>query len=262
MDASLPPDSKWWLQMQPNFGCRSDATYEQLSASEELDAWEGDAIDKTSEAFGGQACVSAASVHTQKKFGSHKVSRLISANYIKHETGSIIEGTGPVDGDFLSESKKESGLGLYSYQNEDLMNWKAVDQLISKNPEKPCVDMESPLAKKEKIEPWWRIADKNELASFVAKKSVELFENCDLPRPQRVHFCGDQFACVECHMLLASSLDRFHSVSYDALDYASNSLASGQVDGKHHPSSVGRLTPGSDPTSRYSSSLILSNISS
>ncbi|CAA6661099.1 unnamed protein product [Spirodela intermedia] len=246
MDASLPPDSKWWLQMQPNFGCRT----EQLSVSNEIDAREEEAIDKTSEAFGGQTCVSTASVHTQKKCSSHEVSRLISASYMKHETGSIVEGTGPVEGDLLPQSKKESGLGLYSCQNEDLMNWKAVDQLISKNSEKPCFDMESPLAKKEKIEPWWRIADKDELASFVAKKSVELFENCDLPRPQRVHFCSDQFDCVDCHMLLASSLDRFHFGSYSALDYASNSLTSGHSNGKHHLSSVGRLAPGSDLTSR------------
>ncbi|KAL3622260.1 hypothetical protein CASFOL_033671 [Castilleja foliolosa] len=33
--------------------------------------------------------------------------------------------------------------------------------------------------------PWWRTADTDELASFVAQRSLEHIENCDLPRPQK-----------------------------------------------------------------------------
>ncbi|XP_078439173.1 uncharacterized protein LOC144709479 [Wolffia australiana] len=40
------------------------------------------------------------------------------------------------------------------------------------------------------LEPWWRISDVDELASLVAQRSLECIENCDLPRPQRVHFCA------------------------------------------------------------------------
>ncbi|KAI3994032.1 hypothetical protein MKX01_028382 [Papaver californicum] len=35
-----------------------------------------------------------------------------------------------------------------------------------------------------KTEPWWRMADKDELAFFVAQKSLEHIENCDLPPVQ------------------------------------------------------------------------------
>ncbi|KAI3772391.1 hypothetical protein L6452_03576 [Arctium lappa] len=56
--------------------------------------------------------------------------------------------------------------------------------LISENPEKFFSGMESQLIRINKTEPWWRTVDLNDLASFVSDKSVENFDNSDLPRPQ------------------------------------------------------------------------------
>ncbi|KAK9013713.1 hypothetical protein V6N11_041712 [Hibiscus sabdariffa] len=46
-----------------------------------------------------------------------------------------------------------------------------------------CYDPESPW----KAEPWWRTTDGDDLASLVARKSMDFIENCDLPPPQKLH---------------------------------------------------------------------------
>ncbi|KAL4378020.1 hypothetical protein GQ457_02G001260 [Hibiscus cannabinus] len=46
-----------------------------------------------------------------------------------------------------------------------------------------CYDQESPW----KAEPWWRTTDVDDLASLVARKSMDFVENCDLPPPQKMH---------------------------------------------------------------------------
>ncbi|KAL5061306.1 hypothetical protein RYX36_032910 [Vicia faba] len=42
----------------------------------------------------------------------------------------------------------------------------------------------------DKAEPWWRMADRDELASFVSHKSLNHIENCDLPPPKKKHLTG------------------------------------------------------------------------
>lgn len=46
----------------------------------------------------------------------------------------------------------------------------------------------------EKTEPWWRMADGYDLASFVAQRSHDVVENCDLPCPQNTHMKKDPYA--------------------------------------------------------------------
>ncbi|KAK7258480.1 hypothetical protein RIF29_24059 [Crotalaria pallida] len=47
-----------------------------------------------------------------------------------------------------------------------------------------------------KAEPWWRTADRDELASFVTQKSLDHIENCDLPPPQKKHLRGHPFSSI------------------------------------------------------------------
>lgn len=42
----------------------------------------------------------------------------------------------------------------------------------------------SPWAGSGRSDPWWRVADRDELASLVSQRSFDLVENCDLPRPE------------------------------------------------------------------------------
>ena len=86
-------------------------------------------------------------------------------------------------------------------ENKNFDDWKAIDQLTFTKSGKT-------------MEPWWRITDEDELASFVSKRSLEHFENCDLPQPQMVHFCSDRFSCFDFH-----DDHLFHSITcYPPLD--------------------------------------------
>ncbi|KAJ9539588.1 hypothetical protein OSB04_026094 [Centaurea solstitialis] len=51
-------------------------------------------------------------------------------------------------------------------------------------PNKLLSELESQWIGINKNEPWWRTADLDDLASFVSQKSLEHFDNCDLPLPQ------------------------------------------------------------------------------
>ncbi|OMO93591.1 hypothetical protein COLO4_16789 [Corchorus olitorius] len=71
-------------------------------------------------------------------------------------------------------------------------------------------DLESQLAQAQKTEPWWRMTDKDELASMVAQKSLEHIENCDLPRPQTKDFRKGQIPSLDSfghYKTLPTSLD-------------------------------------------------------
>ncbi|CAA0827196.1 Unknown protein [Striga hermonthica] len=55
--------------------------------------------------------------------------------------------------------------------------------------------------------PWWRTADTDKLASFVARRSLDCIENCDLPRPLNTRvekdtacsFGGDEISTYNHH---------------------------------------------------------------
>lgn len=148
MNSNLPPDTKWWLQLQSNFGHQQNFTYEQLSV-------------------------------------------------IGHE---------------LKEKINETT----DFENSDFETIVDEIKLINKKYESDWVG-------NGKCEPWWRVADQEELASLVAQKSVEHIENCDLPRPsQTVHCSRNPFGCVDVldgnrrfMSATSSKLPSFASVSTD-----------------------------------------------
>ncbi|CAA6665760.1 unnamed protein product [Spirodela intermedia] len=72
----------------------------------------------------------------------------------------------------------------------------AADWLFLQKSEKTSFGSETPLGS-EKIEPWWRIAETGKLTLLVMQKSSERVENCDLPRPQTMLFCGDPLGPLE-----------------------------------------------------------------
>lgn len=104
---------------------------------------------------------------------------------------------------------------------------------------KTCLDMESSWIWSDRTEPWWRTADRDELAHLVAEKSLYQIENCDLPPPQTMHAQKGQFACLASfnrNSILASSLDqKLHSGPCTPFEYAQGSPASVSVAGEHCP---------------------------
>ncbi|KAH7519465.1 uncharacterized protein LOC107423681 isoform X2 [Ziziphus jujuba] len=174
--SNLSLDTRWWLQMQPNYGYQKGLTYEELNAleSEEETLRTGieDPISEISE--------------------------------VRPQTG---ESTG-VDGQNNSESsldvdhgadvcmKKASEVKFLHGKNmeelEDTTESCESIKLDSKNcpntkqPNELCIGPEYNWMGNEKTEPWWRMTDRDELVSLVARKSLDHIENCDLPPPQKM----------------------------------------------------------------------------
>ncbi|GFY93508.1 hypothetical protein Acr_08g0019040 [Actinidia rufa] len=82
----------------------------------------------------------------------------------------------------------------------ELLEMDPVGCSVSKQADELSFDSDSPWIGNslgcEKTEPWWRVADRYDLAFLVAQRSLDLIENCDLPRPQNTHFKKDPYACL------------------------------------------------------------------
>lgn len=65
-------------------------------------------------------------------------------------------------------------------------SWTEEDELVafSDEPEKLFSELESQWIGVKKNAPWWRATDLDDLASFVSHKSLQHFDNCDLPLPK------------------------------------------------------------------------------
>ncbi|XP_073032268.1 uncharacterized protein [Primulina eburnea] len=77
----------------------------------------------------------------------------------------------------MSKDLKESW-----HSNANLM------YLHRERPEKNCSDLDSQWSEFMKIEPWWHSADKDDVASFISRRSSSHIRTRDLPEPQALHF--------------------------------------------------------------------------
>ncbi|XP_012083189.1 uncharacterized protein LOC105642829 isoform X2 [Jatropha curcas] len=184
--SNLPPDTRWWLQLQPNYGYQKGLTYEQLNALEaEMESLRAEIADSTSKI--GEVCPDDdrcrcfdGSKNSESSFDAHWKT---AADCMKKDL----------------EVKRQETIGLYdknapeSIELKDTRvnsNWMDMDPIECCGPQKTneyCFDPESPWIEDEKTVPWWRTTDKDDLVSLVAQKSLDYFQNCDLPPPQKMH---------------------------------------------------------------------------
>lgn len=129
MYSSLSPDSRWWLQLQPNYMYQKGGflTNEQVEAGKFVDIMDSESAVK---GMGGEE----------------------SYEFVEMDCSSTCTGTA------LNKQVDEFSL------ESEFPHW-----------------MES---EKTQELPWWRMTDKGDLASFVAQRSHDFMENCDLPQPQ------------------------------------------------------------------------------
>lgn len=126
MYSHLSPDSRWWLQLQPNYMYQKGLTNEQVNMLE--------------------------------AGNSHEFVDIMDSE-------SSVKGLGEESYEFVEMDSKE--VDEFSLESE-FPHW-----------------MES---EKNQELPWWRMTDKDDLASFVAQRSHDFMENCDLPQPQNTSF--------------------------------------------------------------------------
>ncbi|XP_031503620.1 uncharacterized protein LOC116266528 isoform X2 [Nymphaea colorata] len=189
-NSKLSPDTKWWLQLQPNFGNRRDFIFEQLKALDvELDCMASFDMDPSSEPsneatqtaqcraaepekvrlpVSGAPCrVSTTCLNREFESKAHGLKATNSVEPLKHEMN-------------LSDSLKTES------SEEMPINQKQLDHLTLEQREKDAADISAPRVT-DRTGPWWRITDKDELASLVTQSSFRCIENCDLPRPLNSH---------------------------------------------------------------------------
>ncbi|KAG1346430.1 hypothetical protein COCNU_06G002590 [Cocos nucifera] len=247
MNSNLPPDTKWWLQLQPNFGYQKEYVCEQLNFIEdELDEKGVESTVPTSNLTEELLPGESMDIDLKKSECFLESPWMVSTAFMKHNSESRVEGMKTITSFPQQPLKRKVDMGDYLYQDEELLDWKAVDRLISKKQEKFSSDPDSPWAGGNKCEPWWRISDKDELASLVAQKSQQHIENCDLPRPtQMMHVSRDPFACLEnldSNGILSSGVgQKLHAGTCSPFDYAQNRSTSGSVVDKNWSSGGGCL---------------------
>ncbi|KAK6926031.1 hypothetical protein RJ641_007750 [Dillenia turbinata] len=172
------PDSKWWLRLQTNvenqmdvqrdfiYGCNCHQTREA--------GWDAGSKEKFGPLKDRQCKVCSTCVQNDNDL---EFLELDPGHYSKSEI-----------------MLKHKDTGEFWYPDVELLQLD--DSSLTSGPSNKCsVDFDSKWMRNEKTEPWWRVADKDELACLVAQKSLEHIENCDLPRPQTKHIRGESIVC-------------------------------------------------------------------
>jgi len=236
MDSNLPADTRWWLQLQPSFG------YQKDFASEQPNVLEDDSGKRGVESVVPTSTLIMERLNQRNGDDPSESPWMVSTAFMKKENETRVDEMKMVTNTSQQTLKRKVDRGDYLFQDGEFMDWKPGDRLISRKSEKISPDLDSPWAGGNKGEPWWRISDRDELASLVAQKSLEHIENCDLPRPtQTVHVSGDPFACLESsdgNKVFSSSVSyKLHSTICDPIDYPQHSTTSGSMDEKFWSSS-------------------------
>ncbi|RWV90664.1 hypothetical protein GW17_00047114 [Ensete ventricosum] len=195
MNAYLSPETKWWLQQQPNFGYQNELICEQLSSIEdEADEDMETAVPKSK--LGGESL--PVDFVLKKEVCFMESSWVVSTAFKKHGSETRIKEMKTTTSYSQQLLKQKPSMVNYLDKKDGLLDLKPVDQFTSHRPEKDSSYFETSWAGGNNSEPWWHIADKDELASLVAQKSLQHIENCDLPKPrQTVHVTRDPLSTPE-----------------------------------------------------------------
>ncbi|OWM68636.1 uncharacterized protein LOC116187187 [Punica granatum] len=194
---NLPSDTRWWLQLQPSYVFLKGLPGEQFNASEAeveglksgSESWRSNSDEVT---FVKQDDLMDAD-------GSKTVEALLELSN-EHLSSSMSKGTDErqLDASTLSsdgiKGMKTSDI-MSSYEFVELDNF---GSSVSKQHNDLGFDAYSPWIGNGKSEPWWRMSDREELASLVARKSLDHVENCDLPPPQKVHVTRHPYSRIRC----------------------------------------------------------------
>uniref|UniRef100_A0A5B6ZMU3 Uncharacterized protein n=1 Tax=Davidia involucrata TaxID=16924 RepID=A0A5B6ZMU3_DAVIN len=252
--SNLSPDSRWWLQLQPNYGFQRGLTNEQLNTLEaEMETFRADVVSSTSKFSG---------VHPQNEVDDICVDDNMNAE-LSFDTHFRISATCTKKD---PEVRRQELKAIYSKNAQEPLevndmgeSYECPRNSVSRQPNELFFDLESPWTGAEKTEPWWRTADRDELASLVAQRSLDLIENCDLPQPQNTHVNRNPYAylgCFDRDGILPSSIDWKTQTGglLNLTAHTRGSLTSGSACGEELGSVEGHLQYGSDMGIRNSDS--------
>ncbi|CAD6265532.1 unnamed protein product [Miscanthus lutarioriparius] len=181
MHSNLPPDFRWWVQSQPNFGIQKDIVSERL-CSLGRDIHEKQVEDSAPPPKHEETLLCQAVDTSTEKIGDVlDPPWMVSSAFTKYSLETGLEEMKTV-GSYSQVSKCIETLSTCLYKDNESPDFECIDRAPLKNPDKANFDMDAPW-KGEKTRPWWQIADEDQLASLVAERATQHIENCDLPRP-------------------------------------------------------------------------------
>ncbi|KAL5075505.1 hypothetical protein RYX36_014489 [Vicia faba] len=212
------PDMKWWLHVKSNMEC--EANY--ACKTEEFGAFCTEFLDGNVKNGEDQSVIDFDAL---SYIGSDNLSvdqpRNVSSTCMKNNNNSRMRRIEASLNNDLHFSPKKKDRKEFRFSDGHFMDCDVSDFSVSEK-------METCLIGNEKPGPWWRNAGKDELASLVARKSLENVENCDLPHPQPKHF-GPRFSKgVDCNKIKSSSINlKAETCSSNADGYKSGTPNSG-----------------------------------
>ncbi|GJN03414.1 hypothetical protein PR202_ga20856 [Eleusine coracana subsp. coracana] len=202
MNSNLPPDIRWWLQLQPNLGIQKDLVGEvckkKVKESIPKPKHEEPSVCET---FG---------TNVEKSAEMLEPPRMASPSFTKYSSERSLDELRAIDGYSQVPLKCRGTVRNCLYEDKELLEFKGSDPPPLKNQWKTGSDMDAPWREIEKTQPWWQITDENELASLIAERAVRHIENCDLPRPTQTF----HLTCVYFILFLCSSAQNFCNSSY------------------------------------------------
>ncbi|RLN03684.1 uncharacterized protein C2845_PM13G11560 [Panicum miliaceum] len=181
MNSNLPPDVRWWVQLQPNFGIQKDLASERICClGRDID--EKKVEDSASKPKHEETLFSeAVDTKTKKSEDVFEPPWMVSSAFMKYSPEGLEELKNV--GRYSQASKCRETASNCLYKDNEFPDFECIDPEPLRNPEKADFDMDAPWKEGEKTQPWWQIADENELALLVAERATQHIENCDLPRP-------------------------------------------------------------------------------
>ncbi|THU59538.1 hypothetical protein C4D60_Mb07t03150 [Musa balbisiana] len=185
MNANLSPETKWWLQLQPNFGYQKDFIFEQLSSLEDEVDEDTETMVPTSKLDLESLPIDSNNFALKKEESILEPPSMVSSTVVMRDSETMVKEIKTATSNPQRLPKRKAPVSDYFHKKNELLDMESVDQLSLKSPEKASSDLEAPWTGSNNSEPWWRIADKDELALLIAQKSMQQhIENCDLPKPR------------------------------------------------------------------------------
>ncbi|PIN17333.1 hypothetical protein CDL12_09991 [Handroanthus impetiginosus] len=183
--SNLSPNSRWWLQLPPNYGYQKGLMDEQFTS-----------VEGNNETYLIQDCSGDLARNEHESVLIHQISHVESPsdNQCKN---------------FIAYDKKDFRVREENFRA--FYDKKFQEPLKFEMKEDVYFDSESSWIGAEKNTPWWRTADTEELALLVAQRSLDPLENCDLPRPLNAHIKKDvnaNMCCFDPDEISSSSLDQ------------------------------------------------------
>ncbi|CAI9764139.1 unnamed protein product [Fraxinus pennsylvanica] len=237
--SNLSPNSRWWLQNQPNYGYQNSLMNEQFNASE--------ANMETCGTF------DSSRVHVRNEDDAGLVDQIRHVESIRDNQCRIFPTSEKKDFRVNDTENFQDPLKLEDTEDQsELTNIGAVDREVSKKSNEFCFDSEGSWIAAKKNDPWWRTADTEELAVLVAHRSLDLIGNCDLPQPQHIHDKKDvnvNLCCFGSDGIDTSSLDPKPESCYNLTSHVPGSFSAEIPYKKHRLSAEGELLSSSDKRS-------------